>query len=234
MCRNETLFLQDGCFARGIKKDLLGGSVSNFSDTFTLAASSLAQDTSEDILEPSSQLPSLFSPRLILPVSPNSLPPVWLTATTLPSPPQELRVGLWVAFVTVYFKLTFMEFNLQRGTMGTFHHTEWYEKPQTLWMGSEIGNKINKLVSQSDPEYRWQEQWWATLHFSTFSSFSQSLISASLLFIVSQGTCSLLTRTCLNIQRYDPQTEWGLLKEEGGASACVCCPPIEQACRWFA
>ena len=128
-----------------------------------------------------------------------------------------------------------MEFNLQRGTMGTFHHTEWYEKPQTLWMGSERGNKINKLVSQSDPEYRWQEpQWRASLHFSTFSFFSQSLISASVLFIVSQGTCSLLTRTCLNIQRYDPQTEWGLLKGEGGASVFVCCPPIVQACRWFA
>lgn len=84
-------------------------------DTFTLAASSLAQDTSEDILEPSSQHPSLFSPRLILPVSPNSLPPVWLTATTLPSLPQELRVWTLSCLFHSLFQIDILWSLISRG-----------------------------------------------------------------------------------------------------------------------
>lgn len=192
MCRNETLFLQDGCFAWGIKRICLANQFRIFRcfyDTYTVCASSLAHNTSEDILEPLSQHSSLFSSCYPpSPVSPYSLPAVSLTASTLPFE------SLFSQFISNWH---FMKFNLQRGTMGTFHHTEWYEKPQTLWMGSERQNKINKWVSQSDPEYWWQDpQWWVTLHFSSFSFFYESLSSPFVLFIVSQGTCCLLTRMC--------------------------------------
>lgn len=202
MCRNETLFFQDGYFAWGIKRICLAAQSKifrHFYCTFSHRNSFLAQNTSEH--NPFPQNPLFFlHPTLPLqflvfpsPFSPShSLP--WLR---LPS--QVLEFDFQLLFSQFISNWHFIEFNLQGGTMGTFHHTEWYEKPQTSWMGSERQNKINKWVSQSDPEYWWQQpQCWATLHFSsnTYSSFNESLFSLFVFFIVSQGTCSLLTQMC--------------------------------------
>lgn len=86
-------------------------------------------------------------------------------------------------------------------------------------MGSERQNEINKWVSQSDPEYWWQEtQSCATLHFSLVSSCFESLLYP-FVHIVSQGTCSVLYSNVLKYSFIDMR--------EGGASVC---PPIMQTC----
>lgn len=172
MCRNETVFLQDGCFARGIKRICLAAQSKifrRFYGTFTLYFFPCPRHIRRHLGTPPPTILSFFFPHPIL------LPQFVPLPSLLSHSPPPLRLPsrvLGLDFESLFSQFIsnwhFMEFNLQGGTMGTFHHTEWYEKPQTLWMGSERQNKINKWVSQSDPEYWWQEpQRWATLHFNS-------------------------------------------------------------------
>lgn len=123
------------------------------------------------------------------------MPPQFLSnLSSLPAPSLPFAgFGFWVTFFLLVFisNWHFVVFNLQGGTMGTFYYTEWYEKPQNLWMWSERQNKTNKWVSQTGPGFWWQENhsggqfcisaWECSLlsvtlfHFFPFLSFIVSL-----------------------------------------------------------
>lgn len=182
---------------------------------------SLSQDTWRDILKPLSTLSSSYSP----------LPSVSVSAITLTPLPQHLGRILNRFFLSLFQIDISWSLISRGGTMGTFHHTEWYEKPQTLWMGSERQNKINKRVSLSDPEYWWQEPLWRAtlapqLQHVPFFSTTPSLLSGSWLSVKTLAACVL---KCAKIfTQIIQQTEWSLLKREGGTFVC---PHIAQTCR---
>lgn len=196
MCRNETHFFQDGCFAQGIKRICLAGQSKVFRCfccTFILSTSCLAQDRSEHNSRPKNPLLSTSDPKSSVSHFPSPLPHSlpWLRLPSL-----VLGFDFQSLFSQFISNWHFIEFNLLGGTMGTFHHTEWYEKPQTLWMGSERQNKINEYlrVTQNTDD---RNHSGGQLCISTWTRtpLSVTLFSPVVVF-VSQGTCRLLTQMC--------------------------------------
>lgn len=162
------------------------------------------------------------------------MPPQFLSnLSSLPAPSLPFAgFGFWVTFFLLVFisNWHFVVFNLQGGTMGTFYYTEWYEKPQNLWMWSERQNKTNKWVFQIGPGFWWQENHSGGQF--CISAWECSLLSVTLFhffpflsFIVSlQPACSSMLKYS---QIISAAAERSLLKGKAGARALV---PSHCAC----